>query len=64
MNIRPFSVADTEAVVARGGPKISLLVRPGNAGVAAMYEKLGHHPDDVVRAGKRWIPDAPACPPA
>jgi len=63
MNIRPFSVADTEAVVARGCPKISLLVRASNAGVAAMHEKLGYHPDDVVCLGKRLIPDAPICPP-
>ncbi|HEY0200406.1 MAG TPA: GNAT family acetyltransferase [Burkholderiaceae bacterium] len=48
-------------LLARGCPKVNLLVRSSNQGVLAFYEKLGYVRDDVVSVGKRLIPDiAPA----
>ena len=42
---------------AMGCPKVNLLVRTTNAGVAAFYRSLGYEVDDVVALGKRLIPD-------
>ncbi len=44
-------------LLARGCPKINLQVRSSNAGVIAMYEKLGYTQDAVVSLGKRLIAD-------
>lgn len=44
-------------LLARGCPKISLLVRSGNADVLAFYRKLGYGQDEVVALGKRLVPD-------
>jgi ribosomal protein S18 acetylase RimI-like enzyme len=46
------------ALMARGCPKINLQVRTTNAGVLAMYERLGYARDDVVSLGKRLIADS------
>ena len=44
-------------LLARGCPKINLLVRSTNKGVLAFYAQLGYAQDDVVSLGKRLIPD-------
>ena len=44
-------------LLAMGCPKISLLVRSGNAAVVAFYKKLAFQQDEVVSLGKRLIPD-------
>jgi len=46
-----------ELLLARGCPKINLLVRQGNDAVMAFYEKLGYGADAAVSLGKRLIPD-------
>ena len=46
-----------ELLLARGCPKISLLVRAGNAEVLAFYRALGYAQDEAVALGKRLIPD-------
>ena len=45
------------ALLARGCPKISLLVRETNAPVLAFYARLGYAQDASVPLGKRLIPD-------
>jgi ribosomal protein S18 acetylase RimI-like enzyme len=45
------------ALLARGCPKISLLVRETNAPVLAFYRRLGYAQDASVPLGKRLIPD-------
>lgn len=40
-------------VVARGIPKIQLMVRTGNAPVVAFYERLGYSEQQVVVMGRR-----------
>lgn len=53
-------MATAEALLlARGCPKISLLVRSGNADVIQFYQRLGFVQDDVVAMGKRLISDEP-----
>jgi ribosomal protein S18 acetylase RimI-like enzyme len=44
-------------LVARGCPKLNLLVRSSNAGVIDFYRGLGYAQDDVVSLGRRLIPD-------
>ncbi|MBK1780315.1 GNAT family acetyltransferase [Advenella sp. WQ 585] len=44
-------------LMARGCPKIQLLVRSNNSRVLVFYEKLGYETGDVVMLGKRLIPD-------
>ncbi|CUA99417.1 GNAT family acetyltransferase [Pannonibacter indicus] len=44
-------------LLARGCPKINLLVRSGNEEVTGLYRQLGYVPDDVVELGKRLIKD-------
>lgn len=44
-------------LLARGCPKINLLVRTGNEEVTGLYRQLGYVPDDVVELGKRLIKD-------
>jgi len=42
-----------------GCPKVSLLVRAGNAPVLEFYRRLGYAADEALALGKRLIPDAP-----
>jgi ribosomal protein S18 acetylase RimI-like enzyme len=44
-------------LLARGCPKVSLLVRTSNADVLAFYRALGYAQDDAIPLGKRLIPD-------
>jgi ribosomal protein S18 acetylase RimI-like enzyme len=44
-------------MLARGCPKVNLLVRSTNAQVLAFYRKLGYAQDEAVPLGKRLIPD-------
>jgi len=53
--IRRIEALLTEA----GCPKINLLVRRGNAGVVAFYQRIGYGLDDTVQLGRRLIPDTP-----
>ncbi|RYY87572.1 MAG: GNAT family acetyltransferase [Comamonadaceae bacterium] len=46
-------------LLARGCPKLSLLVRSTNADVLAFYRSLGYAQDDAIPLGKRLIADAP-----
>jgi ribosomal protein S18 acetylase RimI-like enzyme len=45
------------ALLARGCPKISLLVRSANTAVLDFYARLGYAQDAAVPLGKRLIPD-------
>jgi ribosomal protein S18 acetylase RimI-like enzyme len=47
------------ALLARGCPKISLLVRETNTPVLEFYARLGYAQDASVPLGKRLIPDEP-----
>lgn len=74
MHIRAFAPQDEPAVVAlwqqcdltrarelllaRGRPKVSLLVRNSNAEAIGFYRHLGYLQDDSVSLGKRLIADA------
>lgn len=44
-------------LIARGCPKIQLMVRDDNDAVIGMYEKLGYEPQDVLCLGRRLIED-------
>ncbi|MBU6501905.1 MAG: GNAT family acetyltransferase [Burkholderiales bacterium] len=44
-------------LMARGCPKLNLLVRSSNAGVIDFYRRLGYIQDEVVSLGRRLIPD-------
>ncbi|MEN3752184.1 GNAT family acetyltransferase [Mangrovibacter yixingensis] len=44
-------------LIARGCPKINLLVREENDSVLAMYEHLGYEVHDSISMGKRLIED-------
>ena len=44
-------------LIARGCPKLNLLVRSSNAEVIEFYRKLGYVQDDVVSLGRRLIHD-------
>jgi len=44
-------------LLARGCPKVNLLVRSGNAAVLGFYRKLGYAQDEVVSLGRRLIED-------
>lgn len=44
-------------LMARGCPKLNLLVRSSNAGVIDFYRRLGYMQDEVVSLGRRLIPD-------
>ncbi|AHF76298.1 Acetyltransferase [Sodalis praecaptivus] len=44
-------------LIARGCPKINLMVRGENDAVISMYEKLGYEMQDSVLLGKRLIED-------
>ncbi|CAK8740442.1 Acetyltransferase YpeA [Sodalis praecaptivus] len=44
-------------MIARGCPKINLMVRGENDAVISMYEKLGYEMQDSVLLGKRLIED-------
>ncbi|NLY63437.1 MAG: GNAT family acetyltransferase [Alcaligenaceae bacterium] len=45
-------------LLARGCPKIQLLVRAGNSQVVDFYERQGYEKSDVLMLGKRLIPDS------
>ena len=47
-----------EILLARGCPKVSLLVRNSNAEAIGFYRHLGYLQDDSVSLGKRLIADA------
>ena len=68
MEIRPFQRSDEAALIAlvehvealllaRGCPKLSLLVRNSNPEAIAFYRRLGYAQDDSVSVGKRLISD-------
>ncbi len=44
-------------LMARGCPKLNLLVRSSNAGVIDFYRRLGYMQDEVVSLGRRLISD-------
>jgi ribosomal protein S18 acetylase RimI-like enzyme len=44
-------------LIVKGCPKINLMVRNDNLGVAEFYERIGYKKDEVVELGKRLIPD-------
>jgi ribosomal protein S18 acetylase RimI-like enzyme len=44
-------------LIARGCPKIQLVVREDNDTVIEMYEKLGYEIQNVTNLGKRLIED-------
>lgn len=46
-------------LIARGCPKINLLVRTGNTEVLEFYRRLGYVQDEAVSLGRRLIPDLP-----
>jgi len=46
-----------ELLIARGCPKVSLLVRGENVEARGFYESIGYGIDDVVAFGKRLIAD-------
>lgn len=61
VGIGEMLVAAVESrLLARGVPKVNLMVRGTNTRVAAFYEELGYTRDDVVVLGKRLIADDPA----
>jgi len=58
LSIGQSMMAHAEALLlARGCPKITLMVRSGNKGVIAFYRQLGYTEDAVVVLGKRLIAD-------
>lgn len=56
---RELMEAIESRLLARGCPKINLLVRTDNAEVLDFYAALGYRPDAVSCLGKRLIPDLP-----
>lgn len=44
-------------LIARGCPKIQIMVRANNEAVIGMYEKLGYETQDMLNLGKRLIED-------
>jgi ribosomal protein S18 acetylase RimI-like enzyme len=46
-----------QLLIARGCPKINLLVRSSNSKVLKFYAELGYTQDDVVSLGRRLIAD-------
>ncbi|NHC61028.1 GNAT family acetyltransferase [Paenalcaligenes suwonensis] len=46
-----------QLLIARGCPKINLLVRSSNTKVLKFYAELGYTQDDVVSLGRRLIAD-------
>lgn len=46
-----------QLLIARGCPKINLLVRSSNTKVIQFYKALGYSEDDVVSLGRRLIAD-------
>lgn len=54
---RQLVAAAEELLLARGCPKMNLLVRKGNAESLEFYRRLGYTVDDVVSLGRRLISD-------
>jgi ribosomal protein S18 acetylase RimI-like enzyme len=46
-----------ERLMAKGCPKINVMVRDDNIGAVKFYEKIGYKGDGVVELGKRLISD-------
>lgn len=46
-----------EKLIARGCPKINIMVRDDNEVVQGMYERLGYEYADILSLGKRLIED-------
>ncbi|WP_114193227.1 GNAT family acetyltransferase [Edaphovirga cremea] len=44
-------------LIARGCPKINIMVREDNDAILGMYEKLGYEIQDIISLGKRLIED-------
>jgi ribosomal protein S18 acetylase RimI-like enzyme len=49
--------AAEDMLLARGCPKVCLMVRTSNTGVIDFYRKQGYEVDDVVAMAKRLIHD-------
>ncbi|TEA77171.1 GNAT family acetyltransferase [Allopusillimonas ginsengisoli] len=47
-------------LIARGCPKINLLVRSDNTQALEFYRRLGYVQDEAISLGRRLIPDTPA----
>jgi ribosomal protein S18 acetylase RimI-like enzyme len=54
---RKMMEAIEKKLIAKGCPKINLMVRNDNLGVVEFYERIGYKKDKVVELGKRLIPD-------
>jgi ribosomal protein S18 acetylase RimI-like enzyme len=54
---RQLMTAIEEKLLARGCPKINLMVRAENSEVRAFYARLGYVQDDIIALGKRLIAD-------
>jgi ribosomal protein S18 acetylase RimI-like enzyme len=54
---RQIMAALEERLLAKGCPKINLMVRDDNIGAVRFYKKIGYKSDGVVELGKRLIPD-------
>ena len=52
-----YRAAFAEKLIARGCPKIQIMVREDNDVVLGMYERLGYVHADVLNLGKRLIED-------
>lgn len=44
-------------LLARGCPKVNLMIRTSNAAVVAFYQHLGYEVEDIVGMGRRMIQD-------
>ncbi len=54
---RSLVEAAEERLIARGCPKVQLMVRPENVQVHGFYAALGYEPFETWSTGKRLIPD-------
>jgi ribosomal protein S18 acetylase RimI-like enzyme len=54
---RKMMEALEEKLIAKGCPKINLMVRNENLGAVKFYEKIGYKSDGVIELGKRLIED-------
>ena len=54
---RKMMAAVEKKLLAKGCPKINLMVRTENLGAVQFYKKIGFNKDEVVEMGKRLIPD-------
>ena len=54
---RQLMQAIEEKLLAKGCPKINLMIRTDNLGAVRFYESIGYKMDETVQMGKRLIPD-------